>query len=977
MSKKARLINILIGFILLITSAATRAAPLEQAQTWQSKVDPWVLDTAARGETEFLVFLPQQANLSAAANLETKLEKGTYVFEQLTATAEKTQAPLLDALRQMGLEHRSYWVANMIWVRGDLASIQTLASRSDVAHLYANPKVKADLPVPSASEVLPFLPNAIEWNINKVNAPQVWDLGFNGQGAVVAGQDTGYDWDHPALINQYAGWNGSTADHNYHWHDAIHSGGGVCGPNSMVPCDDHYHGTHTMGTIVGNDGATNQIGMAPGARWIGCRNMDQGAGTPTTYSECYQWFIAPTDLTGQNPDPSKAPDVINNSWGCPTSEGCTDPNVLLTVVQNVRAAGILTAHSAGNSGSSCSTVSDPAAIYDESFTVGNTTSTDFISSSSSRGPVTVDGSGRLKPDISAPGTSVRSSIPGTGYGTLSGTSMAAPHVAGLTALLISARPSLAGQVSLLEQLMMYSALDRTTTSQACGGIPGISVPNNTYGWGRIDALAAYNLLTTPLTVELDNIVSTSEIPPGGLLTYTILVINPDSSRSMSNLILRDPLPANTTLVSASQPYVLVGNTVVWLKSSLAAREAWQVQLVVQVDADATGTITNQNYSVSSDQSFPLTGSPVVAQVTTNELHINKQASSISIQPGGTLTYTLSVTNPHETSTQHTLILTDTIPAGTTFLTATVPYTLQGDTVTWLREILGPAETWQVEMIVAVPLSASGVITNIAATASLEAPGVESAPVVTEVVPFATEVTKSVSTVDIDPGGVLTYTLTILNDHPFAAQHSLVLTDTLPSNTEFITGTLPASFQDGIVQWQLNRLGAGELWQVDFSVAVPLTSTGIIVNQHYGVQSQEARRVFGPPVYTSIGSLGLTLSPDQQAQGESGAVVSYTHALTNTGNYTRTYALSHTSSKVWQISYPQEVTVAPGESLPIIIDVSIPQWVNTGTQEITTITVWPKYFPEFAISVDDITTVGGSQYVLFHPRFFKAGEPPER
>ena len=118
-----------------------------------------------------------------------------------------------------------------------------------------------------------------------------------------------------------------------------------------------------MGTMVGDDGAGNQIGMAPGAKWIGCRNMNSGWGTPATYIECYQWFIAPTKVDGSAPDPSKAPDVINNSWGCPPSEGCTDPNVLLTVVQAVRAAGIVTVHSAGNEGDDqpdpCHSVSDP------------------------------------------------------------------------------------------------------------------------------------------------------------------------------------------------------------------------------------------------------------------------------------------------------------------------------------------------------------------------------------------------------------------------------------------------------------------------------------------------------------------------------------------------------------------------------------------------------------------------------------------
>lgn len=220
---------------------------------------------------------------------------------------------------------------------------------------------------------------------------------------------------------------------------------------------------------------------------------DQGVGSPATYSECYQWFIAPTDLAGMNPDPAKAPDAINNSWSCPVSEGCTDPNILKTVVENVRSAGILTVHSAGNSGPSCETINTPAAIYDASFSVGATTLQDVITSFSSRGPVSVDGSNRPKPDVAAPGQSVYSSTPGGNYTYLSGTSMAGPHVAGLAVLLVSARPTLAGDVDALENTITQSAMAKTTV-ETCGGVPGSQVPNNTYGFGRIDALGALNLV---------------------------------------------------------------------------------------------------------------------------------------------------------------------------------------------------------------------------------------------------------------------------------------------------------------------------------------------------------------------------------------------------------------------------------------------------------------------------------------------------
>ncbi len=416
----------------------------------------------------------------------------------LTETAQRTQQPVLKTLRERGLEHRSFWVANMIWVRGDLPAIQSLAQREETARIIANSANRVpDLP-PSPSPKISQMANSVEWNISQVHAPNVWALGYTGQGVVVGGQDTGYQWDHPALINHYRGWDGTNANHNYNWHDAIHginshnTGDNPCGYNLLAPCDDNSHGTHTMGTMVGDDGAGNQIGMAPGARWIGCRNMERGWGTAATYMECFQWFLAPTDLNDQNPDPSKAPDVINNSWYSDASEGTTNLLVFQTAVENLRAAGVVVVVSAGNEGSSCSTITSPA-IYDASFSVGATDSGDNIAGFSSRGPVTVDGSNRLKPNVSAPGVNIRSSVPVNSYaGGWSGTSMAGPHVVGLVALLISAHPELKGQVDGIERIIEHTAVPRTDP-QSCGGVPGADIPNNTYGWGRVDALAALGL----------------------------------------------------------------------------------------------------------------------------------------------------------------------------------------------------------------------------------------------------------------------------------------------------------------------------------------------------------------------------------------------------------------------------------------------------------------------------------------------------
>jgi uncharacterized repeat protein (TIGR01451 family) len=484
----------------------------------------------------------------------------------------------------LGLDYRPFWVANMILVRAGLSTVQLLAQRPDVAHLFANPHVTLDAPVQelaSASKT-----EAVEWNIALVGAPLVWAQGFSGQGVVIGGQDTGYDWEHPALKNQYRGWDGAAADHDYSWFDA------TANP-SLVPVDPYGsfgHGTHTMGTILGDDGSGNQVGMAPAARWIGCRNMDQlGVGSPATYAACYQWFIAPTRLDGSDPRPDLAPDVINNSWSCLPSEGCTDPDVLLAVVQNLRAAGIVTVHSAGNSGNICETLDEPAAIYAESFTVGATTSADLIAGFSNRGPVTVDGSNRPKPDISAPGVSVRSSVRGGGYATMSGTSMASPHVAGLVALLISAQPALRGQVDEIESTIEQSALHIPLTDCDSSG-----VPNNVYGWGRIDALSAFESVHR---LGLEKTVSSSRVEPGDLITYTLTITHVSGLSPTTNVVLTDTLPAGSVFVSATLPYTHTAGVIRWDFPILDILGTASVELVVQADITPTVFLTNQDYAV--------------------------------------------------------------------------------------------------------------------------------------------------------------------------------------------------------------------------------------------------------------------------------------------------------------------------------------------------------------------------------------------
>ncbi len=614
--------SLLIVMALLLSIPAPRQVA---AQRWQQKVDRAVLQSISLADSEFLVVLNEQADLSGALTLETKTEKGTYVYQQLSQTAALTQGPILEILQQQAQAYRPYWIVNMIWVRGSAELLQTLAQRQDVAYIAANQQARLAAPellepleqaTPAASA-----PAGVEWGVGQINAPQVWAAGYTGQGAVIGGADTGYDWDHPALINKYRGWDGMTANHNYNWHDAIHaedshsSATNPCGLDSPVPCDDYGHGTHTMGTMVGDDGAGNQVGVAPGAKWISCRNMESGWGTPTAYAECYQWFAAPTDVNGQNPRPDLAPDVINNSWSCLASEGCdpvTNYNSFLmmnTAVESVRAAGILTIHSAGNSGPTCGTINTPAAIYSASFTVGATDYFDNIAGFSSRGPVTIDGSNRPKPDVSAPGVSIRSSVPGTGYSYMNGTSMAAPHVAGLAALVLSAKPSLVGQVDQIETIIKQSAAPLTTT-QICGDIPGSQSPNNTFGWGRVDAWKAINATLHNFTIQKR--LPSVFYDPGEVITYTLYISHTNPLLPTYNVVISDVLPADTQFIAATQPYTLTGNLVEWGFPAVQAGQSVSVTLAVQVDAAASNPIVNQYYGVRSDEVSPVAGAPVWA-----------------------------------------------------------------------------------------------------------------------------------------------------------------------------------------------------------------------------------------------------------------------------------------------------------------------------------------------------------------------------
>ena len=467
----------------LLLASVLAAGIAAAAEPVDFKIAPWLAARLAGGAEEgFLVLFDDDAGVARTVS---GAHGRKAVYEALTQRARATQASLRASLAAQGIPFRPLYLVNGLAVRGNLALARRIASRSDVVRIVGDPKVRGI--ETSLFTPAPGSPDAIEWGVTRVNADDVWTFdGKRGEGIVVASADTGVEWTHPAIQSKYRGWNGSAASHDFNWFDAI--------ADTVEPLDDNNHGTHTTGTMVGDDGGTNQIGVAPGAKWIACRNMDHGNGQPSTYIACNQFFLAPYPHGGDpetDGNPALAPDIINNSWSCPASEGC-DAFVLESSFAALRAAGILAVAAAQNSGPGCSTVNDPPGIYEEALVAGASDINNVLASFSSRGPVTADGSGRMRPDIAAPGVSVRSSIRGGGYSSFSGTSMASPHTAGAAALLWSAKPQVRGLIGITRCLLERSATGVLTlgSPQTCGGTTAASRPNNFWGYGLVDAYGA-------------------------------------------------------------------------------------------------------------------------------------------------------------------------------------------------------------------------------------------------------------------------------------------------------------------------------------------------------------------------------------------------------------------------------------------------------------------------------------------------------
>ncbi|RHY99451.1 hypothetical protein DYB35_010036 [Aphanomyces astaci] len=400
-------------------------------------------------------------------------DRAQAVLSTLQAESAIVTADAVELAKAAGVEYTAYWIAQYVYVKGaskelvnQLAALRNVVSVAPV-EVYKLPElveVPADLSVQNST---------VEWGINIVDAPKAWARGNKGKGSVVATIDSGVRLTHETLQANFRSANG--------WYEPS--------TKSKLPNDRHGHGTHVTGTIAGLNG----IGVAPEAKWIACVGCPAGSCPQTDLLACAQYITCPTDTDGNNPDCKLAPHVVNNSWGS-TQNGNTWYEAAILAW---RKAGIVPVFSNGNAGPNCGTVGSPG-DSPSVIGVGATDSVDALASFSSKGPEPLQK--RIKPDVSAPGRSIRSagSASDTAYATFSGTSMAAPHVAGAVALIVNANPGATYETvyKLLANTVDTATLKPSTAN--CGGVDNSKYPNNDFGYGRINANKASSTSSTPV-----------------------------------------------------------------------------------------------------------------------------------------------------------------------------------------------------------------------------------------------------------------------------------------------------------------------------------------------------------------------------------------------------------------------------------------------------------------------------------------------
>lgn len=456
------------GVLVLALVALAASAPVNPSlsKTLAAKGTATVFVVMASGTQSVLDSLNQRTFSDRNTRLNT-------VASTLQAHAAESQKEVLALLTKEGVKFHSLWSSNKVIIpNADAAIVEKLAALAGIAEIHEEHIVQLNDPISFKPVTRDAVSPLAEQGVELIQAHLVWSqLGNDGTGAHVSNIDTGVRGTHETLRDNFFG--------NYGWFDP--------GFGTLIPDDRAGHGTHTMGTIAGKMG----FGVAPGAKWSACRGCASNSCSQSDLERCAQFIACPTLADGSAQDCTKAPQVVSNSWGGGQGNAWYNPSIQLW-----RTAGIIPVFSNGNSGPSCGSANSPADSVTGVIAVGASTFTDSLASFSSVGPSVT---GLVKPDIAAPGQDIRSAYH-TGdqaYTSMSGTSMAAPHVAGVVGLLAAENRNLA--YSDVEKFL-YQNTDRNIvqTGRNCGGISETTFPNNAFGWGRLNAFKAVQALQNSL-----------------------------------------------------------------------------------------------------------------------------------------------------------------------------------------------------------------------------------------------------------------------------------------------------------------------------------------------------------------------------------------------------------------------------------------------------------------------------------------------
>ncbi len=441
------------------------------------------------------------------------------------------------------LEHHSVTPITRHWIVASISARIPASALKDLANLPGIDQIAQDarleLVTPVSINPAPGSISSVSAELTLLGVPTLWQQGITGKGRLVCSFDTGVEGTHPALASK---WRGNHAPLNAAFFSLVHP--------DTTPYDFSGHGTHTMGIMVGSSGS-DSFGVAPGAEWINAAVIDQGPDLPTTISNilsAFEWVLDPDGDTATTND---VPDVILNSWGLPTlqpSALAPCSTIFWQAIDNVEAAGIVTIFAAGNEGRyGAMTIRNPANRAStplNAFCVGAIGDDKTIADFSSRGPSSCDTT-QIKPEVVAPGISIRSSYKGGGYAYLSGTSMAAPYIAGLVALCRQYNPD--ATVDQIKYAIIQSAQDL--------GAPG---EDNDYGNGLPDASKLIQFLPAPHTAEfsLANqlILGNGVAVPGSAFSLELTLTNSPGNVDRATGHLTSNSPGLATVLSGQAQF---------------------------------------------------------------------------------------------------------------------------------------------------------------------------------------------------------------------------------------------------------------------------------------------------------------------------------------------------------------------------------------------------------------------------------------